>query len=100
MSKRRHKKRRRNPTHAGMLPHVPLTPLQLGLGLLLMGLGRVVDFKPSSLIHPVPCDGRFGVVPCPPDCPNYGVMFDGCHVCDCLGKTTQGEEMSMPEGAD
>lgn len=22
-------------------------------------------------------------VPCPPDCPNYGKRFDGCHRCDC-----------------
>lgn len=31
------------------------------------------------------CNGRFGVIPCPPDCPNYMRMFDGCHWCYCLG---------------
>jgi hypothetical protein len=23
-------------------------------------------------------------VQCPPDCPNHGRMFDGCHICDCV----------------
>ena len=25
-------------------------------------------------------------VPCPPDCPNVGTRFDGCHRCDCGNK--------------
>lgn len=24
-------------------------------------------------------------VPCPPNCPNIGTRFDGCHRCDCKG---------------
>jgi hypothetical protein len=25
---------------------------------------------------------QLGGVPCPPDCPNFGNHFDGCHRCD------------------
>ena len=28
-----------------------------------------------------------GGVACPPECPNYGKRFDGCHKCDCATTT-------------
>lgn len=29
---------------------------------------------------------QIAAVPCPPDCPNAGTRFDGCHRCDCAPK--------------
>jgi len=31
----------------------------------------------------------FGGEPCPPNCPNYGLGFDICHLCDYIGKRGQ-----------
>lgn len=31
-------------------------------------------------------------VPCPPECPNHGKRFDGCHRCDCTGESSAPSE--------
>ena len=33
---------------------------------------------------------------CPPECPNHGRMFDGCHICDCLHGPGTGKPKETP----
>jgi len=38
-------------------------------------------------------------VPCPPDCPNFGNHFDGCHRCDCSPMAIRCSECNRREGS-
>ena len=56
---------------------------------LLLGMALAVThglIDPSKPALPGDCSGCIGPygIPCPPDCPNFGNHFDGCHKRDCL----------------
>ncbi len=36
------------------------------------------------------CQTPYVGIPCPPDCPNFGNHFDGCHICNCLRPLPKG----------
>ena len=108
--KRRRRVRHPNPKVPTSGPWFPAVDdmVETTVGMVLVEMIRKVGIKPTHILTALnlltqtkesntacACGGeclchcgiQIAAVPCPPDCPNIGTRFDGCHRCDC-GKPT------------